>query len=140
MADKKEDLFDFPDIELEEKDLKQEDYTCSATQAFDAVFQCYSMYQSPFAYLLSDKFLTFLISPQLALGEQALNYYRYGAKKDCSGKWDYFKLCLSTKTKSPLEAKVRAVLQGMAWHGIYKKWSFLSLYTEPASVALETLG
>jgi hypothetical protein len=84
--------------------------------------------------------LTFLISPQLALGEQALNYYRYGAKKDCSGKWDYFKLCLSTKTKSPLEAKVRAVLQGMAWHGIYKKWSFLSLYTEPASVALETLG
>ncbi|CAO3687930.1 unnamed protein product [Umbelopsis vinacea] len=81
MADKKEDLFDFPDIELEEKDLKQEDYTCSATQAFDAVFQCYT------------------------LGEQALNYYRYGAKKDCSGKWDYFKLCLSTKTKSPLEAK-----------------------------------
>lgn len=44
MADKKDD-FDFPDIEFEEKDLKPEEYTCNATQAFDAVFQCYSMYQ-----------------------------------------------------------------------------------------------
>lgn len=44
MAEKKEDIFDFPDIEFEEKDLKPEDYTCSATQAFDAVFQCYSTY------------------------------------------------------------------------------------------------
>lgn len=42
-----------------------------------------------------------------ALGDQAINYYRYGEKKDCSGKWDYFKLCISTKTKSPLQAKVR---------------------------------
>ncbi|KAI9286616.1 hypothetical protein BC943DRAFT_275800 [Umbelopsis sp. AD052] len=82
MADKKDD-FDFLDIELEEKDLKPEEYTCNATQAFDAVFQCYT------------------------LGEQAINYYRYGEKKDCSGKWDYFKLCISTKTKSPLHAKVR---------------------------------
>jgi hypothetical protein len=43
MADKKDD-FDFSDIEFEEKDLKAEEYTCNATQAFDAVFQCYSMY------------------------------------------------------------------------------------------------
>ncbi|KAM3584659.1 hypothetical protein VKS41_003466 [Umbelopsis sp. WA50703] len=79
MSEQKEEVFDFPDIELEEKDLKLEDYTCNATQAFDAVFQCYSA--------------------------QALNYYRYGEKKDCSVKWDDFKLCLSTKTKSPLTAK-----------------------------------
>ncbi|CAM0136659.1 unnamed protein product [Umbelopsis sp. WA50703] len=81
MSEQKEEVFDFPDIELEEKDLKLEDYTCNATQAFDAVFQCYT------------------------LGAQALNYYRYGEKKDCSVKWDDFKLCLSTKTKSPLTAK-----------------------------------
>jgi hypothetical protein len=42
MSEQKEEVFDFPDIELEEKDLKLEDYTCNATQAFDAVFQCYS--------------------------------------------------------------------------------------------------
>jgi hypothetical protein len=36
----------------------------------------------------------------LALGSQAINYYRYGTKKDCSGKWDDFKFCLKTKTKS----------------------------------------
>src|ERR1700710_2751195 len=39
MSEKKEEVFDFPDIELEEKDLKLEEYTCNATQAFDAVFQ-----------------------------------------------------------------------------------------------------
>ncbi|OBZ91809.1 hypothetical protein A0J61_00142 [Choanephora cucurbitarum] len=33
------------------------------------------------------------------LSSQATNYYRYGTKKDCSGKWDDFKFCLKTKTK-----------------------------------------
>lgn len=40
------------------------------------------------------------------LGSQALNYYRYGSKKDCSGKWDDFTFCLKTKTKSSEEADV----------------------------------
>ncbi|GAA5796162.1 hypothetical protein EDC94DRAFT_612437 [Helicostylum pulchrum] len=63
----------FAEIEKE----KVSDYqTCSASQAFDAVFQCYT------------------------LGSQAINYYRYGSKRDCSGKWDDFKFCLKTKTKS----------------------------------------
>ncbi|KAI9365754.1 hypothetical protein BD770DRAFT_336247 [Pilaira anomala] len=63
----------FAEIEKE----KVGDYqTCSASQAFDAVFQCYT------------------------LGSQAINYYRYGSKKDCSGKWEDFTFCLKTKTKS----------------------------------------
>ncbi|KAG2215199.1 hypothetical protein INT46_001475 [Mucor plumbeus] len=64
-----------------EKEKKNDYETCSASQAFDAVFQCY-------------------IALFLALGSQAINYYRYGTKKDCSGKWDDFKFCLKTKTKS----------------------------------------
>ncbi|SAM05546.1 hypothetical protein [Absidia glauca] len=50
--------------------------TCSASDAFNQVWQCYS------------------------LRSQALNYYRYGSKKDCGAKYDDFKFCLSTKTKS----------------------------------------
>lgn len=46
----------------------------------------------------------------LALGSQAINYYRYGTKKDCSGKWDDFKFCLKTKTKSSEIADV-----GFTW-------------------------
>ncbi|KAI8333766.1 hypothetical protein BD560DRAFT_414891 [Blakeslea trispora] len=63
----------FKEIE-NEKNIDYE--TCSVSQTFDAVFQCYT------------------------LGSQATNYYRYGAKKDCSGKWDDFKFCMKTKTKS----------------------------------------
>ncbi|KAJ2958707.1 hypothetical protein NQZ79_g5751 [Umbelopsis isabellina] len=106
MSEQKEEVFDFPDIELEERDLKPEEYTCNATQAFDAVFQCYSEWQ------LNANFFSSQCNSQsptlnlyVALGAQALNYYRYGEKKDCSVKWDDFKLCLSTKTKSPLAAK-----------------------------------
>ncbi|KAI8085079.1 uncharacterized protein BX664DRAFT_284090 [Halteromyces radiatus] len=50
--------------------------TCSASQAFNSVWQCYT------------------------LGSQALNYYRYGSKKDCSAKYEDFKFCLTTKTKT----------------------------------------
>ncbi|KAL1925996.1 hypothetical protein VTP01DRAFT_7089 [Rhizomucor pusillus] len=63
-----------------EKDDKHEYLKCSVSQTFDAVFQCYT------------------------LGAQALNYYRYGEKKDCSEKWEDFKLCLWTKPKSNEEA------------------------------------
>ncbi|KAG2213387.1 uncharacterized protein EV154DRAFT_478872 [Mucor mucedo] len=63
----------FAEIEKE----KLGDYeTCSASETFDAAFQCYT------------------------LGAQAINYYRYGSKKDCAGKWEDFKFCLKTKTKS----------------------------------------
>ncbi|CAO3621218.1 unnamed protein product [Cunninghamella blakesleeana] len=63
----------FKELEKEEK----KDYlTCSASQAFDSVWQCYT------------------------LGSQAIHYYRYGSRKDCSAKWEDFKFCLTTKTKS----------------------------------------
>ncbi|KAI8370886.1 hypothetical protein EDC96DRAFT_502700 [Choanephora cucurbitarum] len=58
-----------------EKEKRTDRETCSASQTFDAFFQCYT------------------------LSSQATNYYRYGTKKDCSGKWDDFKFCLKTKTK-----------------------------------------
>lgn len=45
-----------------------------------------------------------------ALGAQALNYYRYGEKKDCSEKWEDFKFCLTTKTKSNEVADVRGYM------------------------------
>ncbi|ORZ15756.1 hypothetical protein BCR42DRAFT_415840 [Absidia repens] len=55
----------------------QKDYaTCSASDSFNAVWQCYS------------------------LGSQALNYYRYGSKKNCEEKYQDLKFCLSTKPKS----------------------------------------
>ncbi|KAI8889629.1 hypothetical protein K501DRAFT_238483 [Backusella circina FSU 941] len=59
-----------------EKEKKGDYQTCSASQTFDAVWQCYT------------------------LGSQAVNYYRYGTKRDCSMKWEDFKFCLTTKTKS----------------------------------------
>ncbi|CDH48250.1 predicted protein [Lichtheimia corymbifera JMRC:FSU:9682] len=59
------------------QDDNKRDYAkCSVSQTFDAVWNCYT------------------------LGAQALNYYRYGEKKDCSEKWEDFKFCLTTKTKS----------------------------------------
>ncbi|KAI8060414.1 uncharacterized protein B0P05DRAFT_558034 [Gilbertella persicaria] len=72
-ADHDQDTHAF--FEEVERERKFDYETCSASQAFDAVFQCYT------------------------LGSQAIHYYRYGAKKDCSGKWDDFKFCLKTKTK-----------------------------------------
>lgn len=57
-------------------DNKRDYAKCSASQTFDAVWNCYT------------------------LGAQALNYYRYGEKKDCTQKWEDFKFCLTTKTKS----------------------------------------
>ncbi|KAI9318758.1 hypothetical protein BX666DRAFT_1855655 [Dichotomocladium elegans] len=66
-----------------EDDAKHEYAKCSVSQTFDAVWQCYT------------------------LGAQALNYYRYGEKKDCSAKWEDFKFCLTTKTKSNEVADVR---------------------------------
>jgi hypothetical protein len=84
----------FAEIEKE----KRNDYeTCSASQAFDAVFQCYSNYSLFFEFL---NYRSLTIFVYIALGSQAINYYRYGSKKDCSGKWDDFKFCLKTKTKS----------------------------------------
>ncbi|ORX54395.1 hypothetical protein DM01DRAFT_1373864 [Hesseltinella vesiculosa] len=50
--------------------------TCSVTQAFDDVWRCYS------------------------LRSQAVNYYRYGSRKDCAEKYDDLKYCMRTKTKS----------------------------------------
>lgn len=79
-----------------EKEKKNDYETCSASQAFDAVFQCYSkviVYLWLYACILT----TYTFA---ALGSQAINYYRYGTKKDCSGKWEDFKFCLKTKTKS----------------------------------------
>ncbi|KAI7866231.1 hypothetical protein BDF14DRAFT_1728706 [Spinellus fusiger] len=59
------------------------EYTnCSASQAFESVWHCYT------------------------LGSQAMHYYRYGEKKDCSMRWEDFKFCLSTKTKSSEVADV----------------------------------
>ncbi|KAG0173350.1 hypothetical protein DFQ30_008223 [Apophysomyces sp. BC1015] len=61
----------------EVQDETKKDYvTCSASQTFDSVWQCYT------------------------LGAQAMHYYRYGEKKDCSIRWEDFKFCLTTKTKS----------------------------------------
>ncbi|KAI9476077.1 MAG: hypothetical protein EXX96DRAFT_448859, partial [Benjaminiella poitrasii] len=65
-----------------DKEIKQDYKTCSVSQAFDAVFQCYT------------------------LGSQAIHYYRYGTKNDCSGKWEDFKFCLKTKTKPSEKAHV----------------------------------
>ncbi|KAG2220567.1 hypothetical protein INT45_008748 [Circinella minor] len=59
-----------------EQETKQEYKKCSISQTFDNVFQCYT------------------------LGAQAIHYYRYGEKKDCSSYYEDFKFCLSTKTKS----------------------------------------
>lgn len=42
--------------------------------------------------------------------EQAKHYYRYGTKKNCEAKWDYFKLCFSTKLKSAERADVIFVI------------------------------
>lgn len=41
--------------------------------------------------------------------EQAKHYYRYGTKKDCEAKWDYFSVCFSTKLKSAEKADVNYV-------------------------------
>ncbi|KAI8137622.1 hypothetical protein BJV82DRAFT_524967 [Fennellomyces sp. T-0311] len=69
----------FNELETETK----HDYAkCSVSQAFDSVWQCYT------------------------LGAQAIHYYRYGEKKDCSVRWDDFKFCMKTKTKSNEEADV----------------------------------
>ncbi|ORY95802.1 hypothetical protein BCR43DRAFT_441505 [Syncephalastrum racemosum] len=67
--------------ELDEE-AKNNYATCSMSQTFDAVWQCYT------------------------LGAQAIHYYRYGEKKDCSGRWEDFKFCLKTKPKSSEEADV----------------------------------
>ncbi|KAI9019381.1 hypothetical protein CLU79DRAFT_705054 [Phycomyces nitens] len=63
-------------------DINKDYMTCSASQAFDSVWQCYT------------------------LGSQAVNYYRYGEKKDCSVRWEDFKFCMSAKTKSSEVADV----------------------------------
>ncbi|KAG0737296.1 hypothetical protein G6F57_001284 [Rhizopus arrhizus] len=63
-----------------EKDKKAHYEKCSAIDAFDAVFNCYRV------------------------KEQAKHYYRYGTKKDCEAKWDYFSVCFSTKLKSAEKA------------------------------------
>ncbi|KAI9245754.1 hypothetical protein BY458DRAFT_528531 [Sporodiniella umbellata] len=59
-----------------DKENEREYIKCSVVDAFDDVFSCYR------------------------IKEQARNYYRYGTKKNCEHKWDYFKLCFSTKLKS----------------------------------------
>ncbi|KAI8976014.1 hypothetical protein BDB01DRAFT_805028 [Pilobolus umbonatus] len=59
-----------------DKENRNDYLTCSLSQAFDEVFQCYT------------------------LGSQAINYYRYGSKRDCSMKWEDFKFCMRTKPKS----------------------------------------
>ncbi|KAI9247699.1 hypothetical protein BDA99DRAFT_525794 [Phascolomyces articulosus] len=59
-----------------ERETKKDYAKCSMSQTFDNVFQCYT------------------------LGAQAIHYYRYGEKKDCSSYWEDFKFCLKTKTKS----------------------------------------
>lgn len=92
-----------------EKDDKHEYLKCSVSQTFDAVFQCYSNVNVGMSLWISDWSFVFLFST--ALGAQALNYYRYGEKKDCSEKWEDFKLCLWTKPKSNEEADVRVALR-----------------------------
>ncbi|KAJ3361781.1 hypothetical protein GGF32_006956 [Allomyces javanicus] len=71
------------------------DDTCSISDALSAVYTCYS-----FKY-------------------QALSYYRYGTKSDCTAKWEQFKFCLSVKPKPAEEAREmirerRAVLEAEA--------------------------
>ncbi|ORZ33795.1 major facilitator superfamily domain-containing protein [Catenaria anguillulae PL171] len=40
-----------------------------------------------------------------SLHYQALSYYRYGQRADCSAKWDHFKFCIKIKTKPQDEMK-----------------------------------
>ncbi|KAF9115221.1 hypothetical protein BGX27_008586 [Mortierella sp. AM989] len=41
-----------------------------------------------------------------SLGSNVRNYYRYGTYKDCAGRYDHLKFCLSIKTKSSQVAQV----------------------------------
>ncbi|KAI8066904.1 hypothetical protein BC940DRAFT_301825 [Gongronella butleri] len=63
-----------------ETDRKAQYMTCSVTQALDDVWRCYT------------------------LRSQAVHYYRYGARKDCSEKYEDLKYCMRTKTKSAKDA------------------------------------
>lgn len=87
--------------------------TCSASDAFNQVWQCYCKDHMNDAWHV-ERHLTCSLCIFLALRSQALNYYRYGSKKDCGAKYDDFKFCLSTKTKSASVADV-SIKEALAW-------------------------
>lgn len=96
-----------------EKEKKGDYQTCSASQTFDAVWQCYSKQKEK--KTITTLFLK-KISIKTALGSQAVNYYRYGTKRDCSMKWEDFKFCLTTKTKPSEKADVNRQKQPIYIH------------------------
>ncbi|KAK9761347.1 hypothetical protein K7432_013823 [Basidiobolus ranarum] len=59
----------------------EEELDCKIGHCWDKLYYCYT------------------------LGHQALHYYRYGTKKDCSEQWKDLKLCFKVKTKADDVAK-----------------------------------
>ncbi|CAG8597680.1 21590_t:CDS:2 [Cetraspora pellucida] len=58
---------------------------------------------------------------RIALGGQAVNYYRYGERKDCSQRWQSLKFCIQLKSKS-LEERKKMILEREAMkEANYKK-------------------
>ncbi|KAF0445370.1 sm-like ribonucleo protein [Gigaspora margarita] len=70
------------DNTLETKEVDDYDkYNCSLASELDYFVMCYS------------------------LGGQAINYYRYGERRDCSQRWQSLKFCIQLKSKTPEERK-----------------------------------
>ncbi|RIA96249.1 hypothetical protein C1645_815700 [Glomus cerebriforme] len=61
-------------------------YNCSLVQSFDQYVLCYTV------------------------GGQAVNYYRYGERKDCKSKWENFKFCLQLKSK-PTDIRKELIIE-----------------------------
>ncbi|ORX88731.1 hypothetical protein K493DRAFT_267967 [Basidiobolus meristosporus CBS 931.73] len=68
-------------IDITKKSTEEEVLDCKVGECWDKLYYCYT------------------------LGHQALHYYRYGTKKDCSEQWKDLKLCFKVKTKSEEVAK-----------------------------------
>ncbi|CAG8554133.1 15400_t:CDS:2, partial [Dentiscutata erythropus] len=73
------------DNTLETKADDYDKYNCSLAAELDYFVMCYC--------------------EELALGGQAINYYRYGERKDCSQRWQSLKFCIQLKSKSAEERK-----------------------------------
>ncbi|CAG8464036.1 438_t:CDS:2 [Cetraspora pellucida] len=82
---------------LETKTQDDDKYNCSLATELDYFVMCYS------------------------LGGQAVNYYRYGERKDCSKRWQSLKFCIQLKSKS-LEERKKMILEREAMkEAKYKK-------------------
>src|SRR6266498_2539471 len=84
-------------------DIDDEKYNCSLIQAFDQYVLCYSIYHFFFfkkkKIIFKFQWINKPLFYYLAIGGQAINYYRYGERKNCKPKWENLKFCLQLKSK-----------------------------------------